>query len=242
MRAQWQGGLCVCCRARLCLLQHTAFAAVCADASALCTPRSWHTAPSNTPVQQLAARHELRHDVHLAPRDVHGIQLDAVGVVDLRCARVWGGSSRVGRPRAGGALVAATLCSQRNKKSQAWGRPVEGAADGSAARRSCRLAHSLQAHARCCCVCVSCVCARVRVCACARACRHPPRAHPPCTAPGSPAPGCCRRPHSATCPPPLCAGGRAQCHVHWLLMPQQRLCVGRAGAHCRRADTALASA
>lgn len=41
------------------------------------------------PVQQLAARHQLGDNVDLALGDVHGVQLDAVGVVHLR-AGCWG--------------------------------------------------------------------------------------------------------------------------------------------------------
>lgn len=37
-----------------------------------------------SPVQQLPACDQLCHDVHLAASDVHGVQLDAVGVVHLQ--------------------------------------------------------------------------------------------------------------------------------------------------------------
>jgi hypothetical protein len=37
-----------------------------------------------SPVQQLSSCDQLCNDVHLAPCDVHSIQLDAVGVVHLQ--------------------------------------------------------------------------------------------------------------------------------------------------------------
>lgn len=123
-----------------------------------------------SPVQQLAARDQLCDNVHLAARDVHGIQLDAVGVVHLR--------AKVGTYK--GRAYWFSVAAHRVKR---W---LLGVATASACTSSVLVVIYGAAAAGC------------------KLHKNVNNKHTPCTELGSPAPGCCRPLHSATCPPPAC--------------------------------------